>query len=465
MLGETSIRLREAIINGNLLIVKRLLKRYPDLLTNIDPTNGWSSLHYASYHGRYLICVYLIQLGHDSNEELYTFKGNTCVHLALINGHEQTTHLLLQHFPQFINKRGAKGRTPVHIACITDNFRCLSLLIGVGANLTLRDDQGETPLHICLAYSSMECLKLLFQEGYQDVILVADQVSDNYGWKPEEVAETFDFAKIYSKLKRDYKPIITSTTPNVIQSANFRKTSFQSFRTPIVESKNIFDEGIPPMLNVFTPTTSSNTGQVSSPLSRLPTISTSRKASFSTVSKKESVNFSSSRKSSDSNRASPSLLKKIGSHEESIDGSYSSTMSNLIYNKPENSDSTNNISSFTPNSNNKAVDLEHTVTNVTVGTNTSYSIHSISPKKETDNLSHSEISVTTSLGRTFSNDTIQRNKYILDNLSEVKIGNKKKKKATASLAPDRSKMRNRLSLLNIPIARVRDKDYKTEYNV
>lgn len=126
MLAEPSTRLRDAIIEGNLLIVKRLLRRHPELLTNINPANGWSSLHYAAYHGRYLICVHLIQLGHDKHEIIKTFKGNTCVHLALINGHEQTTHLLLQHFPRFINEKGEHGRTPVHFACMYDHFQCLS---------------------------------------------------------------------------------------------------------------------------------------------------------------------------------------------------------------------------------------------------------------------------------------------------------------------------------------------------
>lgn len=454
MLGETTIRLREAIIHGNLLIVKRLLRRYPELLTNIDPTNGWSSLHYASYYGRYLICVYLIQLGHDLNEELYTFKGNTCVHLALLNGHEQTTHLLLQHFPQFINKRGDKGRTPAHIACITDNFRCLSLLIGVGANLSLKDNQGETPLHICLEYSSIECLKLLFQEGYQEFVLASDQITDNYGWKPEEVAGTFDFAKIYSKLKREYKSMASS---NAIQSTNFRTANFPSLRTPIVESKSVFDEGTSPLLSIFTPGTSSNSGQVNSPLSKLPVISTSRKTSFSTVSKKENVNFTSSRKSLESNRTSPSLLRGISSHDESAGESYS-IISSPIYNKPANNGSVNNTPSFVSNNNNQSDDLEHTITNITMATNTSNSIYSMSPRKEPENLSRSNMSRASTLSRTFSNETIQRNKYILSNLGEDKTENKENKKPTSNMSRERLKTRNRLSLLSIPISRVRDKD-------
>ncbi len=54
---DPSVRLRKAIKEDNLLVVKRLLRRFPELLRNTDPSNGWSSLHYAGYYGHYLICV------------------------------------------------------------------------------------------------------------------------------------------------------------------------------------------------------------------------------------------------------------------------------------------------------------------------------------------------------------------------------------------------------------------------
>lgn len=220
--------MREAIIEGNLLIVKRLLRRYPDLLTNIDSENGWSSLHYASYHGRYLICVYLIQLGHDKHELIKTFKGNTCVHLALMKGHEQTLHLLLQQFPQFINHRGENGRAPIHIACMKNYYQCLSLLIGVGADLWVMDTNGDTPLHVCLEYGSLNCMKMLVNEGE---VSLDDNVKDNGNWKPIDVAQTFEVGNVYSKVLQDVKkkgvPLGTGKKPS-------------SFRTPILGAEGRF---------------------------------------------------------------------------------------------------------------------------------------------------------------------------------------------------------------------------------
>ncbi|KOG97409.1 Avo2p [Saccharomyces eubayanus] len=241
MLKEASARLREAIIEGNLLIVKRLLRRYPDLLTNIDSENGWSSLHYASYHGRYLICVYLIQLGHDKHELIKTFKGNTCVHLALMRGHEQTLHLLLQQFPQFINHRGENGRAPIHIACMKNYYQCLSLLIGVGADLWVMDTNGDTPLHVCLEYGSLNCMKMLVNEGE---VSLDDNVKDKGNWKPLDVAQTFEVGNVYSKVLKDVKkkgvPLGTGKKPS-------------SFRTPILGAKAAFEDGPSPVLSMNSP--------------------------------------------------------------------------------------------------------------------------------------------------------------------------------------------------------------------
>lgn len=261
MLQDPSIRLRNAITEGNLLIVKRLLKRFPDLLTNIDPSNGWSSLHYASYHGRYLVCVFLIQLGHDRDEILRTFKGNTSVHLALLNGHEQTTHLLLQHFPRCLNTGGHHGMTPAQVSCCHDHYQCLSLLMSIGANLTLTDDYGDTALHISLKFGSVNCTKMLVLQGD----MVDDSIKNKGNWKPSDVACTFEMLKVYKKTLRE------AQTHGIT-----KKPSYQSVITPILGSKGVFDNGPSPVLSVHSPSHSSN------PLPPLPTISTSRRPSLNT---------------------------------------------------------------------------------------------------------------------------------------------------------------------------------------
>ncbi|CAR30732.1 hypothetical protein ZYGR_0P00340 [Zygosaccharomyces rouxii] len=300
MLVDPSVRLRDAIIEGNLLVVKRLLKRFPELLTNIDPTNGWSSLHYASYYGRYLVCVYLIQCGHDKQEVHTTFKGNTCAHLSLMNGHEQTTHLLLQYFPQLIDWRGHEGKTPVHIACQHDYFQCFNLLMGVGANLTIKDDYGDTPLHVCLEYGSINCMKMLILQGG----IVDDHVKNKKGWKPSDVASTYETTKLYTKVLKEAQ-----------MPGNVTKPNFGSYRTPTQSSRAVFDDGPSPILALNSPYSlysqngagGSGGSAIGSGFPHLPRISTSRRPSLATSSKSPVGNIASrfaSKESSLSNSSS-----------------------------------------------------------------------------------------------------------------------------------------------------------------
>ncbi|AGO11915.1 AaceriADR151Wp [[Ashbya] aceris (nom. inval.)] len=200
MLPDPSIRLRKAIIEGKLIIVKQVLRRWPELLTNIDPSNGWSSLHYAAYYGRYLICVQLIQQGHDRQGTLRTFAGCTSVHLALQNGHEQTTHFLLQSFPQTLASRDVGGRTPAHIACMQDYHTCLSLLSSAGADLSLTDNDGNTPLHIAMMYNSVNCIRLLVLGALDEEDYVR---KNNAKWTPEQLAGTMETQRVFQNLVKE----------------------------------------------------------------------------------------------------------------------------------------------------------------------------------------------------------------------------------------------------------------------
>ena len=197
---DPSIRLRNAIIEGKLIIVKQVLRRWPELLTNIDPSNGWSSLHYAAYYGRYLICVQLIQQGHDRQGTLRTFTGSTSVHLALKNGHEQTTHVLLQSFPQTLASKDVGGRTPAHIACMQDYHTCLSLLSSAGADLSLTDNDGNTPLHIAMMYNSVNCIRLLVLGSLSEEDYLR---KNNDNWKPEQLAGTMETQRVFQNLVKE----------------------------------------------------------------------------------------------------------------------------------------------------------------------------------------------------------------------------------------------------------------------
>lgn len=202
-------------------MVKRVLKRWPELLENVDPENGWSSLHYASFHGRYLICTYLIQLGHDQGVMLKTYNGDTCIHLAMVNGDEQTLHLLLQHFLKSLNYGcGPSNWAPIHIACRYDHYRCLNLLLDCGVDIMAKDVDGNTGLHVAMEFGSNYCVEILVKEGGKQL----SEVKNRQGWKAEQVGNTFEMIENYKKLIEGIEEKV-----NLV-----RHTSYQTLRTPVL---------------------------------------------------------------------------------------------------------------------------------------------------------------------------------------------------------------------------------------
>lgn len=175
---DASERLRAAVISGNLQLTKRLLSRFPDHWLNIDPSNeGWCNLHYASYHGHYLICFHLVSimrqdLKRDESLEslcrldLITFDGRTVLHMPLQHHHSQTLHYLLQEFSSFnwVDHKGGKySRTPLQDCCVYKFSEGLKLLLEFGADWTVQDIDGDTCLHLCFAYGNISCIHELLK--------------------------------------------------------------------------------------------------------------------------------------------------------------------------------------------------------------------------------------------------------------------------------------------------------------
>ncbi|KAK9475328.1 ankyrin repeat-containing domain protein [Dipodascopsis tothii] len=179
---EPSVRLRQAIINDKLSIVQRLLRRFPDLLTNPDPGNGWTSLHYAAYHGHFDICVVLTSLGHDSTEISLDVTGHTPLHLSALKNREKTVHFLAQKFPEVIDWRTSPSKTVGYTALILASKEghgaSASILLDFGASVDLGDLEGSRPLHYAAAYGHRKVIRTLVERG-------ADYKTPNFlGWTP-----------------------------------------------------------------------------------------------------------------------------------------------------------------------------------------------------------------------------------------------------------------------------------------
>lgn len=171
---DAATRLRNAIISGNLSITKRLLSRFPELWLNIDSSNdGWCNLHYAAYHGHYLICFHLISMmnkykreipgiGHICDIDLVTFNNLTVFHMPLEQHYSQTLHYLLQAFAssKWLDQKGGQhARAPIHCCCASDFIEGLNLFLEFGADWSAQDVNGDTCLHICFANGSFLCVQ------------------------------------------------------------------------------------------------------------------------------------------------------------------------------------------------------------------------------------------------------------------------------------------------------------------
>lgn len=213
------LRLKEAVIRDKLSVVKTLLRRFPDLLKAKDASNnGWSLLHYASYYGNYLVCVYLIQLGCDSNGNISTdFTGKCPIHVSIIKGDEQTSHLLLQHFPLTIEYRDFDGNVPLLLACQHGNHKVLNLLISCSANINARNNNGDNGLHLALKNGHLESCKILLQYGLNDSMM------NNDNFRPSDVAFTFETQRKFISMTKEVVPFMKITESGSLASANSTK--------------------------------------------------------------------------------------------------------------------------------------------------------------------------------------------------------------------------------------------------
>lgn len=175
-------------------MVTRIIKRHPDLLENPDPSNGWTSLHYAGYHGRYLICVFLIQSGHDQENISLDFERNTPLHLAAKQNQEQTVHYLSQHLRTCLDWPNTDLDTPLLVAAKAGHQPCITLLLDFGADVEKPGKDGNRAIHVAAAYGHLKAIRTLVERK-------ADTSKPNsLGWKPEDYSYSYQVKEYISSL-------------------------------------------------------------------------------------------------------------------------------------------------------------------------------------------------------------------------------------------------------------------------
>lgn len=92
-------------------------------------------------------------------------KGNTALHLAILNGHTRIAEYLVEHHNAILNLGNDLGHTPLHTAIEMGQTDMVHYLIRHGANINARGHDEVSPLHTAIEIGNNEIVNELLSAG------------------------------------------------------------------------------------------------------------------------------------------------------------------------------------------------------------------------------------------------------------------------------------------------------------
>ena len=153
--------IHEAVQQGDLAKVKKLLENNPDLL-EAKSENEKTPLHFAAQIGNKEIVEFLIGKGADVNAK--NIAHETPLHYAAALKHKEVVDFLIARGAQ-LDSITSDGSTPLHYAANYGNFETVRVLVEKGAKINTRNGAGLTPLDVAYESEQNESVKLLISKG------------------------------------------------------------------------------------------------------------------------------------------------------------------------------------------------------------------------------------------------------------------------------------------------------------
>ncbi|XP_067126374.1 uncharacterized protein [Centruroides vittatus] len=160
-----TLNIHEAARNGDLHVVKLLLKRDSKRMETVDE-RGWTPIHLASANGHSDVVKFLALEG--AHLAALDPSGYNAIHIAAMNGHHDCIEVLLRMGVD-VDTLTADGFTPLHLATMNSYVDCCRTLLRWGASLEKEDALGRN-IHDMIEEYSLDEVQIFLEIFQQDCL-------------------------------------------------------------------------------------------------------------------------------------------------------------------------------------------------------------------------------------------------------------------------------------------------------
>ncbi|KAJ7283902.1 ankyrin repeat-containing domain protein [Mycena rebaudengoi] len=229
---DATARLRRAVKENNLFIVKRLIQRTD--MRNPDPApRRYTSLAWSAVLGHEETFEFLMSSGHDDAELSKDSENNTI--LMLLADHTPASlpssrpnnvdamgaalrmaRLYYDRYPEILDWSNVHGKTALHIAALKGHEELVRMLCDFEADVNLSDNKGNTPLHYASSWGHNSVVQILIERGCQYA------AKNNEGFTASDYAYSFSTKDTLQDTARLQFENNKKTRRNVFQQAAVR---------------------------------------------------------------------------------------------------------------------------------------------------------------------------------------------------------------------------------------------------
>ncbi len=160
--------LRDAAEAGDIVGVKEILSRSPEIAIDAVDDQGYTALYRASFYGRTQVVDYLLK--HGANANMRDGDGKTPLHAAALRGYGKITRLLLAEMEN-VNVQDMLGTTPLLSAAASGSADVLKALLDYGADVNIPNNDQETPVWAATANGYGDFVRFLLENDRSDAIV------------------------------------------------------------------------------------------------------------------------------------------------------------------------------------------------------------------------------------------------------------------------------------------------------